>query len=176
MVDRPRGYEQALGYLCVAQTFGHERQHLQLPRRELRGVVAGLWPGPARQAPSASLAQPACDDRGRRACTQAVQRLQRLPAPVVVTLRVGERGLVGAAELAPERGRPAPVAGERERIRLRESGRCLIVGPRSPPPLRELSAEPRIYNLLSELPGGLGLAEAASSRPSSQAASHLAAA
>src|SRR5215217_3440365 len=53
MVDRPRGYEQALGYLGVAQTFGHERQHLQLPRRELSGVEAGLRPGPAREAPSA---------------------------------------------------------------------------------------------------------------------------
>jgi len=37
MVDRPRGYEQALGYLGVAQTFGHELQHLQLPRGELSG-------------------------------------------------------------------------------------------------------------------------------------------
>jgi hypothetical protein len=56
---------QAVRDLRVAQSFGEQRQDLQLAVGQAGGVLACAWPRPSRQAARTLLSQPSRDDRRR---------------------------------------------------------------------------------------------------------------
>jgi hypothetical protein len=142
VVDGVLGDVQAGGDLGVAQVGGEQREHLELSGGEPGGVGRGRPPRTARQPPHAELAQPPGNGVGGRPCPQPRQLVQRPPQRLLlVGLGQREGGLVRAAQLAPALGRPGPLAGELERVRLGNIGRDLTAEASAAAPAGQLTGQ-----------------------------------
>src|SRR4029079_6142104 len=154
VADRPFGENQPRGDLGVAHAFGEQLEHLELPRRQARRILAGGRPGPPGEPTDAALAQTSRDDRRRRPRSELLELLQR-PAELCLVAGVGpcKCSLIGAPRLVPEGGRTRPVARE-----LRGEGLCglcrnglVASGPTAPE--AELAQCPRVPGFESEPEG-----------------------
>ncbi len=143
VVDRARGEEETLGDLRVPQSLRDESEHLELPRRQLRGVGPGRPARPARDVACADLAE-ASRDHGSEGCgAHALELGQRLAQRLLVLrLRKGERRLVRTSDCTPRRSRSMPVAREVERPGLVDAVGQVVDDPALAAPVGELSEPP----------------------------------
>jgi hypothetical protein len=156
VVDRLHRDEEPLGDRAVAKAGGDEPEHLQLALRQPGGVAAGRGARATRKTAHTPLAEPPGDDPCRRRGAELLERGQALQRLLPFARRARQRGLVRAACARPERGRTLPVAGELERVRLRNRERKPVVQPRPGAPQRELAGEPGIAPADRELEDVVG--------------------
>jgi hypothetical protein len=154
LVAAPAGvsFRHELVRLAVEQ-----RQHVKLAGGEPGRVGRRGPPGTARQPPHAELPQPPGHDRRRRPRPQPQQLLQGAAQRLLlVGVGQGERGLVGAAGLAPAPGRPLPLAGELQRVPVRDAGRDRTAEAGAPAPVDQLTGQQPPVALQGERQDALG--------------------
>ena len=120
-------------------------------RSQARRVLARRPPRAARQAPRAALAQPAGDDRRRRPRPEPLELVER-PAELLLVagVRAGERRLVRAAGLVPERGGARPSRRRAERRTAPPHRRDVVVDARPAAPEGQLAERAGVLLLHGE--------------------------
>ena len=139
MVDGSGRQEEPLGDLRVLEPLRDELQHLDLARREGRGVLPGPGRGPRGSPRAPERAQAARDDRGGGTGAELVQLVECPPECVFVVGagRVRAQPRTGA-RLRPQLGSACAVAGDLEGVRCGRSFRVFAYAG-APAPAGELT-------------------------------------
>ena len=119
---------------AVLEPLRNEREHLQLARRQARGVLASRLTGPAQTQAAAELGG------GRTRAEPAELGECRL----VACVRERARRLVRAEALGPRLGRTGDLAVQLEAIRGRDPVRRLVELARFPLPVGQLAGVPQV--------------------------------
>ena len=144
VVDRPRRGRAARRSRALRRPSASSASTSSSRAREAGRVLPRRRPRPARDSARAALAQPPGDDRGRRRAPEPLQLVERPPERLLlVGIRERERRLVRAAELAPQLGRPRPLARRAAaRTAPPTSAGISLVEAGAPSPAGELADEP----------------------------------
>src|SRR5688572_24113327 len=109
MVNRLRGYEEAVSDFGIAQSISQQSKDFHLPVRESRRVFLSARPWAAWNAANARCAQGLPYPIGCRACSESFKNLKRRVPRRFVPVCQRHRLFVGAAEFSPGLGGSAPV-------------------------------------------------------------------
>src|SRR5439155_2440751 len=122
----------------------NESEHLELARRQVGGIPARRCTRAAGQAPGTSLTEPARDDLSGRMRPERTKLVERAAKSIVVIcIGKSKRGLVGAADLAPQLRGAHGVARDLSGVRLGYAPRDFFRDPCLPTPVGKLPDHPR---------------------------------